>query len=357
MDSRKVLLVHHFPLDSITGVTVMIRELIERMPRLAPELAVAYRHYDEADSADAMRRSLEERDGDARCVVGVNLQIEVKWEWSVALAQWCRSRAIPLYNQVQDYWPEHEAALRRLTDTLGVHSVASSPFVAQQLARDRFDCGLLPMGAQLLSGTPPAQLFHPRKIASIGRIVRRKRFPDVVRGFRLAGLGDRAELHLTLLRSHVFGADRDDDQISRVEAELTEARRAGCAVVVRTTPSIPPDFTPFAAYVCASDYEGFSMPPYEAAYSGCPPIVSDIPPHRRMAEALFGDRAGDYLFPVSSPQALAARLKDEIETGRRRRFLLDRFAEVRRVIEEDFSLHHTARKFVELCRQANGAAS
>lgn len=94
------------------------------------------------------------------------------------------------------------------------------------------------------------------------------------------------------------------------------------------------------------------MPPYEAAYSGCPPIVSDIPPHRHMAESLFEEHAEDFLFPVSKPEILATCLKDEIETGKRRRYLLDNFEKIRKTIEEGYSLRNTAQKFIELCQRS-----
>lgn len=352
MGSCKVLLVHHFPLNCVTGVIVMMKELLSQIPKLAPDIEVGYRHFYEADSPESMSKLLEERDCDACCVIGVNLQIEVKWEWSLMLAEWCQKHSIPLYNQVQDYWPQHESSMKHLSEQLNVRLVSSSPFIRDELARDHFTSGLLPMGAQLLQGDHTSSLPSPKKIASVGRIVRRKRFPDIVKAFHLADLQDQAELHLTLIRSHVFSSNQDEEQLNLVQAELAEAKKTTGKIFVSTTPSVPPDFTPFAAYVCASDYEGFSMPPYEAAYSGCPPIVSDIPPHRHMAESLFEEHAEDFLFPVSKPEILATCLKDEIETGKRRRYLLDNFEKIRKTIEEGYSLRNTAQKFIELCQRS-----
>ena len=40
-------------------------------------------------------------------------------------------------------------------------------------------------------------------------------------------------------------------------------------------------------------YEGFSMTPIEAAYTGCPPLMSEIPAHRAIAQTLFPGQAGD----------------------------------------------------------------
>lgn len=357
MGSCKVLLVHHFPLNSVTGVIVMMEELLSQIPKLAPDIEVSYRHFYETDSPESMRQLLEEKDRDVCCVIGVNLQIEVKWEWSLMLAEWCQKHAIPLYNQVQDYWPQHESSMKHLSERFNVRLVSSSPFIRDELARDHFTSGLLPMGAQLLQGEPSSSLPFPKKIASIGRIVRRKRFPDIVKAFRLADLQDQAELHLTLIRSQVFSSKQDDEQLNLVQVELAEAKKTTGKIFVSTTPCVPPDFTPFAVYVCASDYEGFSMPPYEAAYSGCPPIVSDIPPHRHMAETLFKEHADDFLFSTSKAEMLAACLKDEIVTGKRRHYLLDNLEKIRKTIEEGYSLHNTAQKFIELCQHSKQISS
>lgn len=352
MSSYKILFVHHFPLHSVTGVTVMVKELLSQIPKLAPNIQVGYRHFHEADCPDSMGQLLEEKDRDACCVIGINLQIEVKWEWSLMLAKWCQRHAIPLYNNVQDYWPQHESSMKHLSEQFNVRLISASHLITDQLARDNFTSEFLPMGVQLLQGDPPSLLPSPRKITSIGRITRRKLFPDIVKAFRLANLKDQAELHLTLIQSQVFSSNQDEEQLNLVQAELDIAKKAGCKIFVRTTPDVPPDFTPFAAYVRTSDYEGFSMPPYEAAYSGCPPIVSDIPPHRHMAESLFEEHAEDFLFPVSKPEILATCLKDEIETGKRRRYLLDNFEKIRKTIEEGYSLRNTAQKFIELCQRS-----
>ena len=58
------------------------------------------------------------------------------------------------------------------------------------------------------------------------------------------------------------------------------------------------------------------MTPIEAAYSGCPPLMSDIPAHRTIAAALFGDGAHEFLFPVGDVAALGHLMRDEIQTGR-----------------------------------------
>src|SRR5262249_14394899 len=140
----------------------------------------------------------------------------------------------------------------------------------------------------------------PRKIiASIGRLLRRKRFPDIVRAFCHAGLHRTAQLRLTLVRSHVFGTEQDAEQLRLIKHEIEKPGIASSSIQLVMTPTVPPDYSPLSIYVCASDYEGFSMMPFEAAYSGCPPIVSDIPPHKLMATVLFGERADDFLYPVT----------------------------------------------------------
>jgi glycosyltransferase involved in cell wall biosynthesis len=226
----------------------------------------------------------------------------------------------------------------------------ASSFLNASLAEDGFIASFLPIGAQLPPNSSWGPKTAPKIVASSGRLVRRKRFPDVVRAFCRADLDKVAELHLTLLQSRVFGGNVDDEQWRLVEAEMERPGVNRQAIRVIPTATVPPDYSPFSVYVRASDYEGFSMTPYEAAYSGCPPIVSDIPPHRAMAEALFGERAEDFLFPVGAADALASRLIDEIATGRRRGYIHDHRTELRSLIEERYSVRTTARALVELCR-------
>lgn len=344
MPTQKLLLIHQFPLRSVTGVTVMLGEMLRLIPQLEPGIEVEYLHYEGCPDGAALEGRLEAGTAPA-CAIGVNLHIEAGWECSLALARWCAQRAVPLYNYVQDYWPHHFEPLRELT-ACGVELVGSSPFINASLAADQFRSGYLPMGAQL----PPPGPARPgsRTIASIGRLVRRKRFPDVVRAFCGAGLDRTARLQLTVLGSQVFGSEQDALQLRLITEQIGRPGVRAEAIQLLTTPTVPPDYAGFAAYVLASDYEGFSMTPYEAAYAGCPPIVSDIPPHRFMAQALFGEHAGEFLYPVGDTLALGASLADELATGSRRRRLEADQEGIRRTIETGYSVRTTARAMVAL---------
>lgn len=346
---RKLLLVHHFPLSRVTGVTVMAAEVLRLVPALCDEIDIRYEHYDGLPEVEAFVRRLDQDYTDTTCVVGINLHIEVGWEISLALAAWCGRRRIPLYNNVQDYWPQHFESLRCLAEQHAVRLLASSDFVAGQLRDNRFAAGRLPMGAQLPE--PPQTVADGRPVVgAVGRIVRRKRFPDIVRAFRLAAPVRSARLRLTLVPSQVFHSEEDAAQMALVQQAMATSGFDAGAIELVEGPVVPPNYGDLAVYVCASDYEGFSMTPYEAAYCGCPPVVSDIPPHRHMAESLFAEQAEDFLYPVGDCEALAAALADEIDTGRRARYIRDRLDLVRHTVEDEFSIKVTARALIALVR-------
>jgi hypothetical protein len=90
----------------------------------------------------------------------------------------------------------------------------------------------------------------------------------------------------------------------------------------------------------------------EAPYYGRPAIVSDIPPHRAIVNALFDDRAADFLYPVGDYQALAALLRDEVASGRRSNLIAARWADIQATVQANWSLRRTARDLVRLARNA-----
>jgi len=351
IDSVKLLLVHHFSLTNITGVTVMVSELLRRIPAVDPGVEVSYLSFDDFANPGSLEEFLEHRHSDAACVIGANLHIEVRWDLSQALARWCACHSIPLYDNVHDYWPHHRDNLAQLVDRWKVSLAGASPYIIESLAAAGCESRCLPMGVQLPGGLASPRP-SPKVIASVGRLIRRKRFPDVARAFCSAGLDKSEKLCLTLLRSQVFGAEQDYAQLSAIRNEIERPGVKRDAIELSFVPTVPPDYSSYSVYVCASDYEGFSMPPYEAAYCGCPPILSDIPPHRWMAGALFGERASDFLFPAGATEVLADLLSDEIATGRRQDWILADHARIRSTIESRFSLQTTARAFAQLCREA-----
>ena len=347
----KLLLVHHFPLSEVTGVTVMISELLKLIPQIDDQIEVGYLNFANIDEPHELISLIEEHRPSN--VVGINLHIEVRPDLSRELARWCAEHHVSLYNYVQDYWPHHFTALRQLTDKFHLELVAPSPFIQKLLKNDGFISGYLPMGVQLPTG-PFSSIPH-NVIGSVGRMVPRKRWPDVVQAFCLAGLDKKAELHLTLLPSRVFARQDDEEQLLLIRSEVEKPGVNKSAIHLRMTPIIPPDYSSFSIYVCASDYEGFSMTPYEAAYSGCPPVVSDIPPHRLMAESLFSDQAEEFLYPVGDVQALANRLRAEISSGHRRQYLQQNQLRIRKIIKEQYSLRVTADALVRMFRQKASA--
>jgi len=349
----KLLVVNHFGLETICGTTVMFAELLRLAPSAAPGVRFAYESYEPYASAADWHGHLDRAHGDAACVVAINAHIEVSWELTEELFRWCRARSIPAYDYAHDYWPQHRAALEMLTGELGARLLASTPFLAESLAQEGFRAELLEVGIPL----PGEELARPARpeeqvVASAGRLVPRKRLPDVVRGFAASGLDGRARLYLRALPSQVFSPGSDAEQLRAIEAEMARGQLRHVTLDRQAGP--PPDYAAYAAYVCASGYEGFSMTVIEAAFHGCPPLMSDIPPHRYSAAIMFGEAAGEFLFPVGDAQALGALLRDELLTGRRKALLAGRQGEVRAAIAAHWSLARTAQALAALASGVSG---
>ena len=346
-----ILLVHHFPLAHITGVTVMSAEILRYLNAEAKETA-AYLSY--PPTAEELLARLDRRHTDAAAVIGINLHIEVQWAQSRALLAWCRQRKVPIWIYIHDYWPHHFKRVAALLDQ-GARLLASTRFIQASLAADGFPAEVLAVGVPLPQAPAPAQPSAwpdgSRCFASAGRLAPRKRFYDIVRAFREAVLGDRVGLYLRLLPSRVFDSEEDAGQLQLVEKEISPHDRMSGRVRVERTPSAGAfDYTPYFAYVCASSYEGFSMSPIEAAFTGCPPLMSAVPAHRAIAETLFRSRAEDFLYPVGNTKALAALMRHEVQTEQRRRLLARNRDRVRATIEKQWSLAATARRLAALVR-------
>jgi glycosyltransferase involved in cell wall biosynthesis len=187
-------------------------------------------------------------------------------------------------------------------------------------------------------------------VGSAGRLSPRKRFPDIVRGFCGARQGAQ-RLYLRLLPSLVFKPAEDAEQLGLVEEEIRLGGARGYVDIDRTVAGRH-DYLRYSTYVCASSYEGFSMTPIEASYCGCPALMSEIPPHRTIAAALFGEQADDFLFPVGDTDALARLLRDELTTGRRRRLLAERQSHIRATITTKWSLAATTRALASLAEKS-----
>lgn len=344
MESSKLLLVHHFPLSHVTGVTVMIAEILRLFPAAGKGVA-SYLSFS-GTPADLIAE-LDGKHRDAAAVVGINLHIEVQWEFSLALLSWCRDRGVPAWIYVHDYWPHHHDRIAAVLDR-GAKLLASTAFLRDSLAADGYAAEIITVGVPLPEAMPPLPPHPwpttPLIFASAGRLAPRKRFADIARAFREAALGDTAALYLRLLPSHVFPGGDDEEQLRLVVSEIPEEDLRTGRVRLDQEPSVGSfSYSPYFAYVCASSYEGFSMSPIEAAYAGCPPLMSDIPAHRVIADTLFGNRAADFLYPVGDTAALGRLMSDEVATERRREFLAAGSAEIRATITSRWSLANTVR--------------
>lgn len=349
----KLLLVNHFDLETVCGTTVMFGELLRVAPRSAPDIEFAYQSYEPHASAAELRARLDAAHTDASCVVAVNAHIEVMWNLSEELFAWCRARGTPAYVYAHDYWPHHKEYLSALTTRHGARVIVSTPFIAEALRQEGFSSEVIDVGVPLPDVWPAvATPASPKRIASAGRLVPRKRLPDIVRGFAGSGLDGVARLYLRALPSNVFSPDSDAEQLREIHAAIEQARLT--SVVVDRQPGEQPDYRSYSAYVCSSSYEGFSMAVIESAFHGCPPLMSDILPHQRIARALFGAQAADFMYPVGDCHALAGLMRDEITTARRKALLDARIDEIRATIAARFSLAGTARALARLARDVSG---
>jgi glycosyltransferase involved in cell wall biosynthesis len=347
----ELLIAHHFPLSNITGVTVTVADLLHRLAQ-TPDIHARYLSYDGIESPERLDELLGERYGDATCVFGINLQIEVAWELSRALMDWCKLRHIVPLIYVCDYWPQHRAATQELVDAYGAVLLASTPFIQQLLATAGFEAILMNTGVPFLDLAPllPDRRGETKTIASIGRLVPRKRLGDVVRAFALAKLDGVARLYLKMLPTQTFASSDDAAQLKLVEDEIELAGFSTGTVRIERNVSARQEYRDFSALVSCSSYEGFGLPAIQAAYAGCVPLLSNVPPHVRTAGILFEERSEDFLFPVGDIRALAELLQDEVRTGRRSIFLRERIESIRQTVDRCWSMDSMAAQLVTLCR-------
>ena len=339
----KMLLAHQFSLSHITGITVMMKEILRLFPT-RKECIASYISF--SGTLEDFISELDEKHYDATYVIGINLHIELKWEYSLALLQWCKVRHIPIWIYIHDYWPHHFGHVATVVEK-GAKLLASTKFLQNSLAEDGYSAKVITVGVPLPEELPPLKpspwITVPKVFASAGRLAPRKRFYDIVRAFREAALENKAVLYLRLLTSHVFKRSEDAEQINLIEAEIPEDYKKRGSVRIDHVPSASTfNYSTYFAYVCSSSYEGFSMSPIEAAYFGCPPLMSDIPAHKAIAQTLFGDQAADFLYPLGDTTALAKMMRDEVTTEQRRQFLISHITEIRSAIRTRWSLTNTA---------------
>jgi glycosyltransferase involved in cell wall biosynthesis len=352
----KVVIANHFSLPTICGTTILYGEILRLARRQEPGVQIVYESYEAHASAAEFVEHVASQHGDATCVVACNAHIEVQWDYSRLLFEWCASRGIAAYVHAHDYWPHHREAVTQL---VGLHArvLSATPWIAQQVTAEGFDTSVLECGIALPDTWPAVRpLSSPRVVASVARLTPRKRLPDVVRGYAMAGIEDVATLYLRVAPSQVFANDSDLEQLRAIGEEVQ--RGALRHVVVdqqsgeRGKNDIAdrsyPDYGGFSIYVCPSSYEGFGMPVVEATFYGCPALMSDIPPHRRSAGLLFGEQASQFLFPVGDHAALAELLRDEIRTDRRKTLITQGIEGLRATINAHWSLSRTVRELAAL---------
>jgi glycosyltransferase involved in cell wall biosynthesis len=346
------LLVHQFALPRISGLTITLAELVRSIPEVDARVAASSVSYEQAGDPDELVAMLERDHRDADNLVGFNLHIETGWEHTLALAGWARRRGTPFYLYIHDYWPHHREAVAILTKHFRAHLLVITPAIVSDLAAHGFASRLLPAGVAV----PPQPITTPLRsaaerptVAAVGRLVPRKRFGDVVGAFCRVEIPPDAVLYLRVPPSLVYPPEQDRVRLDEIRAEAGRCLRNG-RVVIDTQPRAGTEYGDWSVYVSASEYEGVSMTPLEAILQACPFLLSDIAPHRAIAEALFPGRAADFLFPVGDREALAALLEHELQTQERRSEARDRAAELHAVVEREWSLRTTARRLVQLCR-------
>ena len=346
-----LVLAHPIPLGPVAGTTVLIRALLRELPALDDRLRTAYLDLDaHAAPAAWLSRLRSARRGGLR-LLGVNLHLERHSARSIECYELCRREDVPAYVWVHDYWPHHEQTVRRLVEELDVVLLASTPCVRDGLAEDGFSARVVQVGislANLVAEPSRRPVSDPFVVGTVGRLVGRKRHGDVVRAFTRARLGAAAQLRLRLLPSLVYPAPADAALLAEVVRDVAAIPTGGGTVVIEREATVRQDYGPYSVYVCASDYEGFSMTPIEAIYCGCPALMSDIPAHREIATVLLGDDSGGVLFPPGDVDALVDLLRDEALTGRRRARLLDRSHEIRTVIDERWSTRQMGRALLDV---------
>ena len=344
---KRLLLVHQFPLEQLSGVTLILGNLLELVPRFAPDLKVEYLCLENLGTPEHVIETMHRQYSDVSCILGFNLHIEPCWKLTSALTAWTKNSSCRRFVYVHDYWPHHLEALERLQNRDGWSLLASTEFIRESLGNNGFSSKLAQVGLPLsnIASNYASARNHenPPIIAAAGRLVPRKRFIDLVEAFCEYRLFEQSKLLLKLTPSLVYSIEDDLSQLKEIQTVFEKWDIPMGAVSIERRITAAHDYSRYTLYVAASAYEGFGMTPIEAAYSGCPPFLSDIPPHRAIAKILFGKHSPRFLFPVGDKRALATLLSEELRTGWRRDYLNTQSNRIKTTIDTHWSLEKTAR--------------
>ena len=212
--SPTILLVHHFALNRVTGVRALLSDLMWRIPAVRDGPAVVFESYEGHDDPDTFVRSLSARHDDVTDVVGVNVHIDFRLDYTIGLLDWCEAHGRRAHLYVHDYWPKHRDLLAALVARYRCRLLASTEVIRDTMRADGLDALLVQVGVPLdnVERGPLDRRDRgaPRVVGSGGRIVPRKRFEEVVSAFGLAGVAGDAYLHLRLVASCVYSGEQDE---------------------------------------------------------------------------------------------------------------------------------------------------
>jgi glycosyltransferase involved in cell wall biosynthesis len=259
------------------------------------------------------------------------------------------STVFTLHNSYQNYRLRNRlmlipvfARFRRIT-CVGQVTAASIPRWLTALARDQVRP--IPIGVSLdrvdrvLTATRGAETDADYTVASVGRLVAIKNPFAALEAFRQAGGGQRL----------LFVGDGDLRQTVEVRA-----RECGLMERVQFSGLVPRDrvyelLGRSAVFVSTSWGEGLPVATLEAMACGCPVILSDIEPHREIAN-------GTSFIPLVPPGDVAGFARElqrlyAMPAAERKRI----GERCRRVVEERFSVAAMHRDYDALYQELLGA--
>lgn len=185
--------------------------------------------------------------------------------------------------------------VRSISGVVALDSVTRQEAIESGVPADRIE---------IISNAPvlrraPNNLIERRSLVFIGRLANEKRIDSLLVAYaQLRGIG--AEVPPPLV---IAGGGSERHRLEQLAGQLEIDGR--CSFLGNV--SGPEDVLDSAyCFINPSESEGLPNAVLEALAFGVPVILSDIPVHRELAEAVGME---DFLFPVGDSQALAVKLK------------------------------------------------